>query len=136
MAHAYHLKYLLAQRFPCNSFADPVKSLSTPSVPYFMTAPLKSRLKAILDSVQHEDIPTFSIGTSQLKLPAFVRSLVYLQYAFHIFIYAIYFFQNLKNIIFGSSIMSFNPEWRNQSFSFCDISDLKYGIVQTKVSIH
>eukprot|EP00795_Rhopilema_esculentum_P008431 gene8431-14412_t len=39
---------------------------------------------------------------------------------------------NLKKLIFGSSTMSFNQEWRNQSFSFCELPDLGYGIVQIK----
>lgn len=38
----------------------------------------------------------------------------------------------LKNLIFGTATASFNPEWRNQSFSFCDLYQLRYGIVQLK----
>lgn len=38
----------------------------------------------------------------------------------------------LKNLIFGTATASFNPEWRNQSFSFCDLYQLEYGIVQLK----
>ena len=35
-----HRSSLLAQRFPSNNFGDPVKSLQSPSVPYFTTASL------------------------------------------------------------------------------------------------
>jgi len=38
----------------------------------------------------------------------------------------------LKNLIFGTATTSFTPEWRNQSFSFCDLYRLEYGIVQLK----
>lgn len=38
----------------------------------------------------------------------------------------------LKNLIFGNAKSSFTPEWRNQSFSFCDLYGLEYGIVQLK----
>ncbi|KAL9961433.1 hypothetical protein ACROYT_G030371 [Oculina patagonica] len=38
----------------------------------------------------------------------------------------------LKNLIFGTATTSFTPEWRNQSFSFCDLYQLEYGIVQLK----
>lgn len=38
----------------------------------------------------------------------------------------------LKNLIFGNAKASFTPEWRNQSFSFCDLYALEYGIVQLK----
>ena len=30
-------------------------------------------------------------------------------------------------------MQSFNDEWKYQSFSFCDMPKLKYGIVQKKV---
>ncbi|KAK3108657.1 hypothetical protein FSP39_012699 [Pinctada imbricata] len=39
---------------------------------------------------------------------------------------------NLKTLIFGSPHGSFNDEWLLQSFSFCDLPRLKYGIVQKK----
>ncbi|CAH3185747.1 unnamed protein product, partial [Porites lobata] len=39
----------------------------------------------------------------------------------------------LKNLIFGNAKSSFTPEWRNQSFSFCDLYGLEYGIVQLKL---
>ncbi|KAL4222611.1 hypothetical protein ACF0H5_018652 [Mactra antiquata] len=38
----------------------------------------------------------------------------------------------LKTLIFGSPMQNFNDEWRFQSFSFCDLPKLKYGIVQKK----
>ncbi|XP_052812235.1 probable ubiquitin carboxyl-terminal hydrolase MINDY-4 [Mya arenaria] len=38
----------------------------------------------------------------------------------------------LKTLIFGTPMTSFNDEWRYQSFSFCDMPKLKYGIVQKK----
>lgn len=38
----------------------------------------------------------------------------------------------LKTLIFGTPQQNFNDEWRFQSFSFCDLPNLKYGIVQKK----
>ncbi|XP_053394221.1 probable ubiquitin carboxyl-terminal hydrolase MINDY-4 isoform X2 [Mercenaria mercenaria] len=38
----------------------------------------------------------------------------------------------LKMLIFGTPMQSFNDEWKFQSFSFCDMPKLKYGIVQKK----
>ena len=49
------------------------------------------------------------------------------------YILSLFFNQGLKNLIFGTATASFNPEWRNQSFSFCDLYQLEYGIVQLKV---
>ncbi|MBN3273721.1 MINY4 hydrolase, partial [Polyodon spathula] len=40
--------------------------------------------------------------------------------------------KDLKNILFGSSFACFNDEWKIQSFSFNDLPDLRYGIVQKK----
>lgn len=51
----------------------------------------------------------------------------------HTIFYLFFFNQGLKNLIFGTATASFNPEWRNQSFSFCDLYQLEYGIVQLKV---
>jgi len=39
---------------------------------------------------------------------------------------------SLKTLVFGSASKSFNSEWKSQSFSFCDLPDLEYGIVQIK----
>lgn len=41
--------------------------------------------------------------------------------------------QALKTLIFGTPMACFNDEWKFQSFSFCDMPKLKYGIVQKKV---
>ncbi|XP_060606069.1 probable ubiquitin carboxyl-terminal hydrolase MINDY-4 [Ruditapes philippinarum] len=38
----------------------------------------------------------------------------------------------LKSLIFGTPMQSFNDEWKFQSYSFCDMPKLKYGIVQKK----
>uniref|UniRef100_UPI00398F3F98 probable ubiquitin carboxyl-terminal hydrolase MINDY-4 n=1 Tax=Pristiophorus japonicus TaxID=55135 RepID=UPI00398F3F98 len=38
----------------------------------------------------------------------------------------------LKNLLFGSSFSCFAEEWKMQSFTFNDLPDLKYGIVQKK----
>ena len=55
-------------------------------------------------------------------------------FGFLFILYFIFLFnQGLKNLIFGTATASFNPEWRNQSFSFCDLYQLEYGIVQLKV---
>ncbi|CAB4032743.1 Hypothetical predicted protein, partial [Paramuricea clavata] len=40
--------------------------------------------------------------------------------------------KDLKTIVFGSTVNSFNSEWRNQGFTFCHLDHLKYGIVQHK----
>ncbi|CAL1593608.1 unnamed protein product [Knipowitschia caucasica] len=38
----------------------------------------------------------------------------------------------LKVVLLGSSLNCFSVEWRNQGFTFSEIHDLRYGIVQTK----
>ncbi|KAM9832014.1 putative ubiquitin carboxyl-terminal hydrolase MINDY-4 [Neosynchiropus ocellatus] len=38
----------------------------------------------------------------------------------------------LKMVLLGSSLKSFSAEWKNQSFTFSESSDLRYGIVQKK----
>ena len=44
------------------------------------------------------------------------------------------FSQALRELIFGSAKgPSFNAEWRKQSFIFCDLPHLQYGLVQHKV---
>ncbi|NXD77513.1 MINY4 hydrolase, partial [Halcyon senegalensis] len=40
--------------------------------------------------------------------------------------------KELKNILFGSSLCCFSDEWKIQSFTFNNIPQLKYGIVQKK----
>ncbi|NWS56700.1 MINY4 hydrolase, partial [Chunga burmeisteri] len=40
--------------------------------------------------------------------------------------------KELKNLLFGSSLCCFSEEWKIQSFTFSDIPQLKYGIVQKK----
>ncbi|NXI58209.1 MINY4 hydrolase, partial [Chloroceryle aenea] len=40
--------------------------------------------------------------------------------------------KELKNILFGSSLSCFSDEWKIQSFTFNNIPQLKYGIVQKK----
>uniref|UniRef100_W5MTC4 Ubiquitin carboxyl-terminal hydrolase MINDY n=1 Tax=Lepisosteus oculatus TaxID=7918 RepID=W5MTC4_LEPOC len=39
---------------------------------------------------------------------------------------------DLKGLLFGSSLNCFNEEWKAQSFTFSEIPQLKYGIVQKK----
>ncbi|XP_076095118.1 putative ubiquitin carboxyl-terminal hydrolase MINDY-4 [Mytilus galloprovincialis] len=39
---------------------------------------------------------------------------------------------NLKSVVFGTGNQNFNDEWRYQSFTFCDIPKLQYGLVQKK----
>ncbi|KAF1495305.1 putative ubiquitin carboxyl-terminal hydrolase MINDY-4, partial [Megadyptes antipodes antipodes] len=41
--------------------------------------------------------------------------------------------KELKNLLFGSSLCCFSEEWKIQSFTFNNIPQLKYGIVQKKV---
>ncbi|XP_043546781.1 probable ubiquitin carboxyl-terminal hydrolase MINDY-4 isoform X1 [Chiloscyllium plagiosum] len=38
----------------------------------------------------------------------------------------------VKNLLFGSSFSCFAEEWKIQSFTFSDVPDLRYGIVQKK----
>ncbi|XP_053115336.1 probable ubiquitin carboxyl-terminal hydrolase MINDY-4 isoform X2 [Hemicordylus capensis] len=40
--------------------------------------------------------------------------------------------RDLKSLLFGSSLSCFSEEWKVQSFTFNDIPQLKYGIVQKK----
>ncbi|XP_015473943.1 probable ubiquitin carboxyl-terminal hydrolase MINDY-4 isoform X2 [Parus major] len=40
--------------------------------------------------------------------------------------------KELKNLLFGSSLCCFSEEWKMQSFTFNNIPQLKYGIVQKK----
>ncbi|XP_052663891.1 probable ubiquitin carboxyl-terminal hydrolase MINDY-4 isoform X4 [Harpia harpyja] len=40
--------------------------------------------------------------------------------------------KELKNLLFGSSLCCFSEEWKIQSFTFNNIPQLKYGIVQKK----
>lgn len=40
--------------------------------------------------------------------------------------------RDLKTLLFGSSLGCFSEEWKIQSFTFSDIPQLKYGIVQKK----
>ncbi|XP_064495384.1 probable ubiquitin carboxyl-terminal hydrolase MINDY-4 isoform X2 [Pseudopipra pipra] len=40
--------------------------------------------------------------------------------------------KELKNLLFGSSLCCFSEEWKIQSFTFSNIPQLKYGIVQKK----
>lgn len=35
-------------------------------------------------------------------------------------------------LIFGNLNQIFSEDWRNQSFTFCDLAKLKFGIVQKK----
>lgn len=44
----------------------------------------------------------------------------------------LFFGQDLKTILFGSSLCCFSEEWKLQSFSFSDAAPLRYGIVQIK----
>ena len=39
------------------------------------------------------------------------------------------------SVIFGSAKASFKPEWRRQGFSFCNLCELDYCIVQLKVTL-
>lgn len=47
----------------------------------------------------------------------------------------VFFFQELKAVLLGSSLNCFSVEWRNQGFTFSETHDLRYGIVQKKVAI-
>ncbi|KAH9508931.1 putative ubiquitin carboxyl-terminal hydrolase MINDY-4 [Bulinus truncatus] len=38
----------------------------------------------------------------------------------------------LKNIVLGSPTQLFNDEWLKQSLTFCEVPDIKYGIIQNK----
>lgn len=40
--------------------------------------------------------------------------------------------RELRMLLFGSTMQSFNDEWKIQSFSFCDYAKIKFGIVQKK----
>ena len=40
--------------------------------------------------------------------------------------------RELRILLFGNTMQSFNDEWKIQSFSFCDYAKIKFGIVQKK----
>ncbi|CAF0769235.1 unnamed protein product [Brachionus calyciflorus] len=40
--------------------------------------------------------------------------------------------QNLRKLLFGNIVQSFNDEWKIQTLKFCDFAKLKFGIVQKK----
>jgi hypothetical protein len=40
--------------------------------------------------------------------------------------------RELRILLFGSTMQSFNDEWKIQSFTFCDYAKIKFGIVQKK----
>lgn len=41
--------------------------------------------------------------------------------------------QELKAVFLGSGLKCFPLEWRSQAFTFSEMHDLRYGIVQKKV---
>lgn len=41
--------------------------------------------------------------------------------------------QELKALLLGSALKCFPPEWKSQAFTFSEMHDLRYGIVQNKV---
>lgn len=52
-----------------------------------------------------------------------------LNFAFPLFITP----QELKAVLLGSGLKSFPLEWKSQAFTFSEMHDLRYGIVQKKV---
>ena len=38
----------------------------------------------------------------------------------------------MRHLLFGNHNQIFPPEWKNQSFTFCDLAKLKFGTVQKK----
>lgn len=42
--------------------------------------------------------------------------------------------QELKAVLLGSGLKCFPLEWRSQAFTFSEMHDLRYGIVQKKVA--
>ena len=40
--------------------------------------------------------------------------------------------KELRSLLFGNLNQTFTDEWKNQSFTFCDLAKLKFGIVQKK----
>lgn len=54
-------------------------------------------------------------------------------FVFKMRIFFFFLLQELKNLLFGSSLCCFSEEWKIQSFTFTNIPQLKYGIVQKKV---
>ena len=75
-------------------------------------------------------VSRFDLGNNNRLKWFWIVCLFFVHTIFHLFFF---FNQGLKNLIFGTATASFNPEWRNQSFSFCDLYQLEYGIVQLKV---
>lgn len=74
---------------------------------------------------------SFVIVTINSRLSSQINSLINISSLIHINI--LIGLQALKTLIFGTPMTCFNDEWKFQSFSFCDMPKLKYGIVQKKV---
>uniref|UniRef100_A0A5F8H6Y3 Ubiquitin carboxyl-terminal hydrolase MINDY n=1 Tax=Monodelphis domestica TaxID=13616 RepID=A0A5F8H6Y3_MONDO len=41
-------------------------------------------------------------------------------------------FKEIKTLLFGSNLCGFNEEWKVQNFTFSEVSQLRYGLVQNK----
>ena len=53
-----------------------------------------------------------------------------------LFICYLFFPQELKAVLLGTSLNCFSVEWRNQGLTFSETHDLRYGIVQKKVAFN
>ncbi|XP_056340994.1 probable ubiquitin carboxyl-terminal hydrolase MINDY-4 isoform X2 [Oenanthe melanoleuca] len=85
----------------------------------------EDQMKEVLELVDVEDEET----TGEVKTPD-LSTLYMLQIVSKAI--DISLAKELKNLLFGSSLCCFSEEWKIQSFTFNNIPQLKYGIVQKK----
>nr|XP_030120056.3 probable ubiquitin carboxyl-terminal hydrolase MINDY-4 isoform X3 [Taeniopygia guttata] len=86
----------------------------------------EDQMKEVLDLVDVEDEET----TGEVNKTTDLSTLYMLQIVSKAI--DISLAKELKNLLFGSSLCCFSEEWKIQSFTFNNIPQLKYGIVQKK----
>ncbi|XP_014112261.1 PREDICTED: protein FAM188B isoform X3 [Pseudopodoces humilis] len=86
----------------------------------------EDQMKEVLELIDVEDEET----TGEINKTADLSTLYMLQIVSKAI--DISLAKELKNLLFGSSLCCFSEEWKMQSFTFNNIPQLKYGIVQKK----
>ncbi|XP_014112263.1 PREDICTED: protein FAM188B isoform X5 [Pseudopodoces humilis] len=90
----------------------------------------EDQMKEVLELIDVEDEET----TGEINKTADLSTLYMLQIVSKAI--DISLAKELKNLLFGSSLCCFSEEWKMQSFTFNNIPQLKYGIVQKKLILH
>ncbi|XP_017602216.1 PREDICTED: protein FAM188B isoform X4 [Corvus brachyrhynchos] len=91
----------------------------------------EDQMKEVLELVDVEDEET----TGEVNKTPDLSTIYMLQImskAIDISLAKVRLIMELKNLLFGSSLCCFSEEWKIQSFTFNNIPQLKYGIVQKK----